>query len=233
MCHVVHLLFLKLMELLKKLRLDAGTSLWVVNAPPDVAAVLHGIEVHTKAGKTKPVKQLMLFAEQSADLNKYLPQLAEYIGHDTLFWICYPKKTGRIQSDLIKMEPWDVVLQSGYRGQTSVSVNDDWTGMRFTNAPRKKPSQAGLPPEERKAEGIDFVNRTTILPPDAQAVLAQHKGLNEFFDAMAFSHKKEYIIAINEAKRPETRISRINKMAGMVLKLMQEKELKLKAKRSK
>ncbi|GAA4462305.1 YdeI/OmpD-associated family protein [Nemorincola caseinilytica] len=217
------------MELIKKLRLDTTEPLWIVDAPTDVDSILPSVALSARPGRTKPVKQLMLFARDSAHLCAQLPVLAPYIGHDTLFWICYPKQTGSMASDLIKMAAWEAVFAAGYRGQTSVSVNDDWTGMRFTNAPRKKPSQAGLPPEERKVEGIDFVRRTVQLPADALAVLSQHKGVVAAFEAMSFSHKKEYVMAITEAKKPETRASRIEKMVPMIQKIMAEKELKQKA----
>lgn len=218
------------MNLPKKLRVDLQEDLWVINAPANVADVLPGIPIRTKAGKEKPTKQLLLFAYNSSDLYNYLPELSQYIRAETVFWICYPKQSGAIQSDLIKMQPWEFVFELGFRGQTSISVNNDWTGMRFTNAPRKKPSPAELPPEERNIEGIDFVKRTTVLPADAKAVLSKYIGLEEFFDSMAFSHRKEYIMAIAEAKRPETRARRIEKMAEMILKLKEEKELKNKAK---
>lgn len=221
------------MELSKKLRLNIQEDLLVVNAPANIAEVLSGIPIRTKLDKTKPATQLMLFAYSSDDLHKHLPKLMECIGHDTLTWICYPKQSGAIQSDLIRMQPWEYVFGLGLRGQTSVSVNDDWTGIRLTTAPPKKPSQAELPPEERKVEGIDFVNRTTTLPADAKAVLAQYKSLEDFFNALAFSHRKEHLLAIADAKKPETRANRIQKMAEMLLKQQQEKALKARAKAKK
>jgi hypothetical protein len=221
------------MELSKKLRLNIQEDLLVVNAPANIAEVLPGIPIRTKLDKTKPATQLMLFAYSSDDLHKHLPKLMECIRHDTLTWICYPKQSGAIQSDLIRMQPWEYVFGLGLRGQTSVSVNDDWTGIRLTTAPPKKPSQAELPPEERKVEGIDFVNRTTTLPADAKAVLAQYKSLEDFFNALAFSHRKEHLLAIADAKKPETRANRIQKMAEMLLKQQQEKALKARAKAKK
>jgi len=220
------------MELTKKLKLDLASPLWVVTAPGNIDTILPGVGIHTKAAKKGPVRQLMLFVRDIAALHEQLPKVGPYIGHNTLFWICYPKQTGSISSDLVRMtgSGWDIMASLGYRGQTSVSINDDWTGIRFTNAPRKKPSQAELPQEERKVEGIDFVNRTVQLPADALAVLSQHKGLVEAFDAMAFTHKKEYMMAIADAKKPETRTRRIEKTAEMMLQIMQEKELKQKAK---
>lgn len=219
------------MELSKKLRLNTQVDLLVVNAPANVAEVLPGIATRANLGKTKPAAQLVLFAYNSEDLHTHLPRLMEHIGHNTLFWICYPKQTSAMQSDLIRMQPWEYVFGLGLRGQTSVSINDDWTGIRLTTAPPKKPSQAGLPPEERKVEGIDFVTRTTTLPADAKAVLEQYTGLEGFFNSLAFSHRKEHIMAIADAKKPETRANRIQKMAEMLLKQQQEKALKAKTKK--
>jgi len=209
------------MELLKKLRINTELPLWLVNAPDGCLHLFGGIEIKQKPGKQKPVGQLMLFAANSMELQHYLPVIDGYVGHDTLFWICYPKKTGAIASDLIQMQAWDIVFNSGYRGQTSVSIDDDWTGLRVTNAPRKKPSDCDLPMVERKVEGIDFVKRTVQLPADGVAVLEQHKGMSAFFNTLSFTTKREYHAAITGAKKDETRKSRIKKMEEELLQKMQ------------
>lgn len=214
------------MELPKKLKIDLQLPVWTVNLPNEVAGLLPGADIKTRLGKKRPVEQLIFFATDSAQLAETLPRLAAYTGHGTLFWICYPKKSGRIQSDLIAMEPWQVVFDAGYRAQTSVAINDDWTGMRFTNAPRKKASRAEIPMEERKTEGIDYTKRTVVLPEDALFAVNRHTGLADFFYGMSFSHKREYVEAIADAKKPETRARRIEKMVAMALQLKQEKALK-------
>lgn len=216
------------MDLIKKLRVAADKPLYVINAPSGYPEIFEDIVVKQKLGKEKPVAQLILFAADSNELTHYLPRLADHIGHDTLFWIWYPKKSGSISSDLVLMKTWDIVFNSGYRAQTSVSVDKDWTGLRFTNAPRKKPSDCDIPMEERKAEGIDYVKRTVTLPKDAQASVDKHKGLSEYFYAQSFTCKKEYLTAITDAKKPETRTRRIEKMIEMLLPKMHAKQLKAK-----
>jgi hypothetical protein len=211
------------MILLKKLRINPDEILWLINIPQNCAALFHGIEQKEKLGKEKPVQQLILFAHDSKELNYYLPLLEGYIAPETLFWICYPKKSGAISSDLIRMEPWNILSRCGYRGQTSVSVNDDWSGMRFTNAPRKKPSLAGLPIEERKVEGIDFIKRTVTLPADAQAAIDRHAGMSACFYSQSFTCKKEHLMAITEARKEETRRRRIEKMIDMLQQKMAAK----------
>jgi len=80
--------------------------------------------------------------------------------------------------------------------------------------------------EERTTEGINYHARTVKLPDDAEKALNVHKGLTSFFYSMSFSHKREYAEAIAEAKKPETRARRIEKMVTMVLALKQKKEQK-------
>ena len=204
------------MELLKKMRIDASHPLWLINAPADCRLLFEELDIKEKISGKKPVQQLILFATDSAVIARWLPLLADYISHDTLFWIAYPKKTGAITSDMVQMKAWDLVFQSGYRGQTSVSINDDWTGLRVTNAPKAKPSISDLPMTERKVEGIDFINRIVQLPADALAAVRKHKGIEDVFNAMSFSHKKEHVQAIVEAKKEETRARRIEKMIEML-----------------
>jgi hypothetical protein len=214
------------MGLLKKLRLKTEEPLYVIGLPDNAAHLFADFEIKEKLQGKKPVGQLLLFAYDSNSFSHYLPKLADYIGHDTLFWICYPKKSGAIASDLIKMEPWQYVFDLGYRGQTSVSVNDDWTGMRFTNAPKAKPTLADIPIEERKVEGIDFVKRTVTLPADALAAVGKYKGMAGFFNSLSFTYKKEQVIAITEAKKEETRQRRIDKMIESLKQQMQAKASK-------
>lgn len=62
---------------------------------------------------------------------------------------------------------------------------------------------------------LDAAERTVTLPADAAKALAESK-LRKQFDALAFTPRKEYVRAIEEAKKPETRAKRI---AAMVEKL--------------
>ena len=92
------------MDLFKKLRLNTDKALWLINAPAACISYFGGVTLKQNPGKEKPIDQVILFATNSGELDYYIPKLAEYIGHDTLFWICYPKKSGSIQSDLILMK---------------------------------------------------------------------------------------------------------------------------------
>lgn len=58
--------------------------------------------------------------------------------------------------------------------------------------------------------------RIVEIPADVAAALTLHPQANAFFQQLAYSHKREYIAWITDAKRAETRIRRINKMVNML-----------------
>jgi len=212
------------MDLLNKLRFKAAGTLYVINAPGDCHYLFEGMEVKTSLPGRPTADQLILFAESSNVLDSFVAELDGKLADDAVFWIAYPKKSGKIQSDLVRNEGWKLVF-SLYNGVSSAAVNNDWSAVRFK---KKDPSKTTnwVPMEERKTEGVDYVARTVVLPPDALKAMKPFKGLDEFFYAMSFSHKREYVEAIADAKKPETRLRRIEKMIEMLLVLRTEKELK-------
>lgn len=62
---------------------------------------------------------------------------------------------------------------------------------------------------------LDGAPRTVELPDDAAKALDKAK-LRKKFDALAFTHQKEHVRAIEEAKKPETRAKRIAGMLEML-----------------
>lgn len=62
----------------------------------------------------------------------------------------------------------------------------------------------------------DLEPRTVDLPEELAEALAQHPDVKARFDAMAFTHRKEYARWIAEAKRAETRQRRATKAVRML-----------------
>lgn len=216
------------MSFLSKMRVKQDEPLWLLSCPPECASLFDVEEIKTKlSGKEQP-KQLVFFAMDKAELDKTFPKIAKHLAEDAVCWIAYPKKSSGIKSDLVRDEGWGIIDESGYQLVTSVSVNENWTGMRVRKPDPNAVYKRTVPMEERKTEGVDYVNRTVTIPPDAMKAMKPYKGLDTFFHSMAFSHKREYIEAIADAKKPETRQRRIEKMVEMVLKIREEKELKKK-----
>ncbi len=62
---------------------------------------------------------------------------------------------------------------------------------------------------------LDTAPREVQAPKDFAAALKK-AGLTKDFAALAFTHRKEHVRAIEEAKAPETRLRRIEKALAMV-----------------
>ena len=63
---------------------------------------------------------------------------------------------------------------------------------------------------------LDDEPREVELPDELRAALEADPGLRQAFDAMAYSHRKEYARWVGEAKRPETRERRLAQAVGMI-----------------
>jgi hypothetical protein len=62
---------------------------------------------------------------------------------------------------------------------------------------------------------LDTEPRTIDVPPDLAAAL-EDAGLTDAFERLAFTHRKEHVRAVEDAKKPETRARRIAKTVEMV-----------------
>ncbi len=145
-----------------------------------------------------------------------------------MIWVAYAKKRSKLESDLSMYKVWDH-LYTKFNGVASAAIDETWTAMRFRKKDPDQPSN-WIPMEERKTEGIDYVNRTVTLPKDAIAAMKPYKGLEQFFYSMSFSHTREYVEAIVDAKKPETRQRRIDGMIRNLLGMKEAKELKAASK---
>lgn len=62
----------------------------------------------------------------------------------------------------------------------------------------------------------DLTPRTVEVPDDLAAALAADPAVEKAFTALAYSHRKEYVRWITEAKREQTRSDRVAKAVEMV-----------------
>jgi hypothetical protein len=64
---------------------------------------------------------------------------------------------------------------------------------------------------------LDEGKREVILPEDVQLVFETNSAAFEQFQQLSFTHQKEYMVNIEDAKRPETRQRRIETMIQTLL----------------
>lgn len=136
-------------------------------------------------------------------------------------------KEGRGGGAFIEV-PFDVKATFG-SARPKVSVTFDGVPYRGTVAPMGAVSLIGILKDIRAKIGkdigdkvrvtvdLDTAPREVALPDDVRAALRKAK-LEAAFENLSYTHRKEHINAIEEAKQPQTRARRIEKMIAMLSK---------------
>jgi antitoxin component of MazEF toxin-antitoxin module len=116
-------------------------------------------------------------------------------------------------------------LNAGKRPKVAITING-WT-YRSTVAVMGGGYVVGIPAEQRGKFGIsagdeievslelDTAPREVTAPPDLLAAV-DAAGAREQWERLSYTHRKEHVRAIEEAKAPETRQRRIEKAVAMV-----------------
>ncbi|SEN48402.1 Bacteriocin-protection, YdeI or OmpD-Associated [Mucilaginibacter gossypiicola] len=206
--------------LAKKLMIKPNSRWLLLNAPagyqdslsplPDNASLAFNTEGEFNG--------IQLFVTNSAALISELKVITPLLKADIVFWIIYPKKNSGIQTDLEMMSSWDAPAQYGLRPVASAAVNEVWTALRFRPVEAVKVSEGrneAVRNNEHSAY-IDVDNKIVTLPDYIKETLEQYPGVLDYFQSLAYSHKKEYVLWILTAKQEKTRQDRLAKMVEML-----------------
>jgi hypothetical protein len=123
-------------SLVKKLQIKPGQRAVIINPPPGHIEALgelpEGVELADKP--TGKFDFVQLFVKDSAELNRFAKKAINTIKYDGLLWICYPKGTSKIKSDLNRDVIWELLKQHGLLGVSLISIDNVWSAMRFRPA---------------------------------------------------------------------------------------------------
>lgn len=193
--------------LLKKFQLKEEFSVLLMNSNPAIHPLFEGIRLELSSIKDEEYDSVILFTKNEEELKKWVPKASKKQKKDGSLWLSYPKKSGDINTDLNRDITWKAVTAFGMEPVRLISMNENWSSMRLVNKKdRKKPSKFGQDPP-----GVDRKKKTVIPPDDLITGFNSNPQSKAFFDELAFSHKREYVRWIHDAKKEETRKRRIQK----------------------
>jgi len=189
-------------DIKKKLLIKKGKKHLVLNAPGNYNVQINNLFDDFEFTADDGLDWVLLFVRNLAELQKNIASVLALIDSETIFWIAYPKASGKVKTDLSRDAGWDDIFQKGYRTVSLISLDDDYSVMRF---------REGAMPEltNKKPEKL-------VLPEELAAAFEQDNQLAIFFNSFAYTHRKEYINWINEAKKEETRAARVSKALQMI-----------------
>jgi hypothetical protein len=152
-----------------------------------------------------------LFVTHKANLDAIAAKAINALKTGGALWIVYPKKTAGLHTDINRDNGWETITYLGYQGVRQIAINTAWSALRFKHvSERKQASKMGI-----DYPGINRVALTVTIPEDLQTALKKNDMLAQF-EKKSFTCRKEYVINVLEAKRPETREKRIAKTIAML-----------------
>ena len=198
--------------LARKLHVKAGMRVAVVNGPTGLS--LKAPNVIVEKSLTRDLDLIVLFATTQKELEAQWSKAVRALEPHGALWVAYPKKNSGIQTDL-GMGEWDVTKGSGWNPVAMIGVDDTWSAARFKFAPGlEKIRDARQEEAIRDADGmicVDRAARVVTAPKDLQKLIAKNAKARAMFDRLSFTNRKEYVVWILDAKRPQTRADRLAK----------------------
>ncbi len=200
-------------RLVKKLKIKPGEKILLINSPQNYSDLLKPLPEGTIV-TNKPsgrFTSIHIFIKSRSELNKELRRIKSLLNDNGMTWFCFPKKSSGIKTDIDRDSGWEAIEKTGLRFITLVSIDEVWSafGLRFEKEVKIQKVQE---PSTEEKKYIDKEKKIVKTPPDLQSELQKNKKAFEYFNSLAYSHKKEYVLWIIEAKKEETRKARIYKM---------------------
>jgi len=200
--------------LAKKLLIKSGNQILLINSPDQYLSLLEPLPegVQFYYGKADHFDLLQVFVSNKAALKKYLIELHSHLQPETTIWICYPKKSSGITSDLEMTDSWDMTAEFNLVPVSAISINEIWTAIRLRQKDqvRRSALSNSAIKENDLSEFIDINNHKVSMPSMLREKLSP--AAIQFFESLSYTNKKEYIIWIMFAKQEKTRTDRIMKM---------------------
>ncbi len=204
--------------LAKKLHLKPGMRVAVANAPRGFSlGRVAGVTIETALKSNLDL--VLLFATTQRELKTQWAKALSSMKQDGALWVSYPKKGSGVPTDL-GMGEWGAARGSDWNPVAMVGVDDTWSAVRFKYAPGLEQKRHERQEESiRDADGmvcVDRVKRIVTPPKDLQKRLAKDARARSAFDGLAFTHRKEYVVWILDAKKAETREARLGRTIEML-----------------
>jgi hypothetical protein len=104
--------------------LRAAADFDLGDLPDDVALV-------TKLGGKTPFDVILFFSDKRLEVSKMFATLAKRLTPAGGLWICWPKQSSGVATDLDENIVRDIGLAEGLVDNKVCAVDDTWSGLRF------------------------------------------------------------------------------------------------------
>lgn len=148
----------------KKLQFNHQDRIYVWGAPPELEPHLDQMRAITEVTEHPSCKKsygfALFFVRSCADIAKQAERAARKVPGDGILWFAYPKKSSkRYVSDIGRDDGWAPLGAMGFEGVRQVSVDEDWSALRFRRVEhiktmKRDPKRAISTSGKKRASGM-------------------------------------------------------------------------------
>lgn len=127
---------LKMTPLFKKLNFKGQKEICIINSPAEFDEEMKAMKNETSI-KMKPADWtnegfIISFVKTKKEIETIAAALQKKLQGDPIIWFAYPKKTSKKYSAEINRDSgWDSIEKLGLETVRAVSIDDDWSALRF------------------------------------------------------------------------------------------------------
>jgi hypothetical protein len=136
-------------QLLAKLNFRDQERIAVINAEEEIISKILDdakITIDRNIDPRYPYGFMIFFVKNSREVEQYAPMALHNLVADGVRWFCYPKKTSRkYRADIDRDHGWNTLNDSGLRIVRQVTIDENWSAIRFRNIKYVKSSSDRQP----------------------------------------------------------------------------------------
>ncbi len=122
--------------LFKKLNFKNQPSLLIVNVPENLHSQVKEMEefatIESDPLKVADIEFALVFVTRQDEINRLVTAITPKLKGDAIVWFSYPKGSSKkYKCDFNRDKGWDIMGEYGLEGVRQVSVDDDWSALRF------------------------------------------------------------------------------------------------------
>ena len=119
-------------SILRKLQLKEQNPILIINSPEEYETVINSIQAEVHQQPRQNYSFVQVFVNSISEANKIIPISASKLEGDGILWICYPKQSSKkYNSDISRDKGWDAVAKLNLEPVTMISIDEDWSALRF------------------------------------------------------------------------------------------------------
>jgi hypothetical protein len=123
-------------RLLEKLNYKEKDRIAVLNAEDNfvtsISGELRDVAIDKTIDPRFPYGFMLIFVKSAAEVETFTPIVIHNLLCDGVLWFCYPKKTSKKYSaDIDRDHGWKPLNDIGFHGIRMVSVDENWSALRF------------------------------------------------------------------------------------------------------